>query len=112
MIIDLIGGMVVGMIRFTYLKLSHPVAYGNVGHPDNPFNFTKTQPLQVQLKCFGNVVAVDLFPQFIHGKEVVARFTQIPLALFDDTAFNNNCVLTLGTGWNIHIYKFCINILI
>lgn len=100
------------MIGFGDFKLLNPVAYRNVRNPYNTLNFSVTQALKVQLQRLGDIVTVNLFPQFINGKVVIALFAQKPLPVFDDTTFYYRITLAFGTRYNLHIYKFCINILI
>jgi hypothetical protein len=67
--------MVVGVRGFFYVEGLYPVAYGDVGNPNNSLNFTKTQPFKVELQYFGYIVIIDLFAYFIYRKKIVTFFT-------------------------------------
>jgi len=97
MVKDLVGGMIIGLGWFLDVKGSDPIADSNVRNPNNTLDFSVTQPFEIQLQCFGNVVIVYLFTYFIDSEKVIAFFAQIPLFTIDNATFYDMIVLTFRT---------------
>jgi hypothetical protein len=50
------------------------------------------------LQGLGNIIIIYLFTHFIYRKKIVAFFTQVPLFVVDDAAFNNVVILAFWTA--------------